>query len=54
MIFLIQVLVGTGEGDILKSSFIGNKKVWNILIFLSIYFLFSLEKMEIFCFNYKK
>ena len=39
MVFLEQVLVGTGVGNILKSSF-RNKKVRIILIYL----LFSLEK----------
>lgn len=32
MIFLGQVLVGNREGEVLKSSLIGNKVVWNILI----------------------
>ena len=34
MVFLVQVLVGTGVGNILKSS-LGNKKVGIILISLS-------------------
>ena len=51
MVFLVQVLVGTGVGNILKSSLISNKKVGIILIYL----LFSLgKKMDILCFNYQK